>query len=63
MQNTRSFISQFVSDESGATALEYSLICAAIGFTIGASIFAFGDSVKRVLYDAFPGIFDNVKPS
>jgi Flp pilus assembly pilin Flp len=63
MHQVRLFLDQFSADEDGATALEYSLICAAIGFTIAASIFAFGDSVKRVLYDAFPGIFDSVKPS
>jgi Flp pilus assembly pilin Flp len=42
---------QFVADETGATALEYSLLVSGIGLTLCAALFATGTNIKEVLYD------------
>jgi pilus assembly protein Flp/PilA len=46
------FCSQFLRDESGATAIEYGLIVAGIAVAILASIQALSTSVKEMLFDA-----------
>jgi pilus assembly protein Flp/PilA len=46
------FISKFVSDESGATAIEYGLIAALIAVVIISAVTALGTNIK--------GAFDEV---
>lgn len=41
-------ITQYVRDESGATAIEYGLIAAAIALAIAASVFAFGGDLSEM---------------
>jgi pilus assembly protein Flp/PilA len=44
--------SQFLLDETGATAIEYGLVAAGIALAILASIQALSDAVKTTLFDA-----------
>jgi pilus assembly protein Flp/PilA len=48
------FLMRYSDDDSGATAIEYGLIAAGIAMAVAASIFAFGDAVKTLLYDSLP---------
>ena len=41
------FVSQFMSDESGATAIEYGLIAALIAVVIISAVTALGGNVKE----------------
>ena len=50
------FISKFVADESGATAIEYGLIAALMAVAIIACLSAFGPQMKA----AFTGIGDSM---
>lgn len=54
MVQTRLLIGRFLSDRSGATAIEYGLIAAGIAMAIAASVFFFGDAVSTLLYDDLP---------
>ncbi len=45
-------IRRFVSDERGATAIEYAMIAAGVGATIAGIVMSTGNSVK--------GLFDSV---
>jgi pilus assembly protein Flp/PilA len=48
----------FLADESGATAIEYGLICAAIGLLILIALGTTGEALVATLtqlLDAFPG--------
>ncbi|MBU4040936.1 MAG: Flp family type IVb pilin, partial [Alphaproteobacteria bacterium] len=40
------FVSQFMSDESGATAIEYGLIAALIAVVIISAVTALGSTIK-----------------
>lgn len=40
------FVSQFINDESGATAIEYGLIAALIAVVIISAVTALGTSIK-----------------
>jgi pilus assembly protein Flp/PilA len=46
------FISRFLQDESGATAIEYGLIAALISITIIAAATSIGGTVKDKFLDA-----------
>ena len=41
----------FISDETGATAIEYGIIAAGVAAAIAAVVFGVGSSVKTTLYD------------
>ena len=45
------FVTRFINDESGATAIEYGLIAALISITIIAAANAIGGSVKTKFED------------
>ena len=45
----RKFVSRFMSDESGATAIEYGLIAAGIAVAIIAAVNAVGGSLNSTL--------------
>ncbi len=47
----RSFASRFFGDESGATALEYSLIVAGIGLAMFGATSLVGDAVVAIFQD------------
>jgi pilus assembly protein Flp/PilA len=42
---------RFVSDRSGATAIEYALIAAGVGATVAGTIYGVGSEVKTAFYD------------
>ena len=45
------YLRNFISDESGATAIEYGLIAAGIAVAIIAAVFALGDELKGFFED------------
>ena len=45
------FIREFISDESGATAIEYGLIAAGIAVAIIAAVGLLGDSLSSIFTD------------
>jgi pilus assembly protein Flp/PilA len=47
----KSFCSQFMCDESGATAIEYGLIVSGITLAILGTLQALSSNVKTVLFD------------
>jgi pilus assembly protein Flp/PilA len=49
---------RFVADSSGATAVEYGLLVAAIALAIVALVFEIGDSVKG-MFEKAAGIYGN----
>ena len=53
------FMTRFLKDESGATAIEYGLIAALIAVVLVASLTAVGDSLKL----NFEKIADEVAPA
>jgi pilus assembly protein Flp/PilA len=46
-----------VSDERGATAIEYALIAAGVAVAISATVFSLGSEVKTTLYDKIAAAF------
>lgn len=46
----------FRRDETGATAIEYSLIAAGVALAIAATVLAFGDAVFDVFYSELPAV-------
>ncbi len=52
----RNFITNFIADESGASAAEYALILAVIGSAIGVAALALGGEIR----DAIVGAEKNV---
>jgi pilus assembly protein Flp/PilA len=47
----KSVCSQFLLEESGATAIEYGLIASGIALAIMGSVHALSDTVKTLLFD------------
>ena len=45
----RSYLTRFLSDERGATAIEYGLICALVFLVIVTSVTAFGNKTSNVM--------------
>jgi pilus assembly protein Flp/PilA len=50
-------LNRFVSDEGGATAIEYALIAAGIGAVVATTVYSLGGLVKANLYDKISSIF------
>ena len=46
------FLKNFVTDESGASAAEYALILAVVGAGIAAAAFALGGAIQSAISDA-----------
>ena len=49
--DTTALLHRFISDETGATAVEYALVASAVGAAIAAVVFGLGSEVKTTLYD------------
>jgi pilus assembly protein Flp/PilA len=45
----RSYLTRFLRDERGATAIEYGLICALVFLVVVSSITAFGNKTSSVM--------------
>lgn len=58
MKTAWNFLSIWVHSEEGATAIEYSLIAAAIALAIMGVVFGLGDKVYDLMYSSLPGAFD-----
>jgi pilus assembly protein Flp/PilA len=52
----RSFVSKFLSNESGATAIEYGLIAAGIAVAIIAAVGAVGDALNTKFGEVETGL-------
>ncbi len=52
----KTFISKFMSDESGATAIEYGLIAALIAVVIIAAVTALGTNINAAFTDVSTAI-------
>ena len=50
------FVSQFMTDESGATAIEYGLIAALIAVVIISAVTALGTTIKGKFNDVVTGM-------
>ncbi len=50
------FVSQFMSDESGATAIEYGLIAALIAVVIISAVTALGTTIKGKFNEVVTGM-------
>ena len=48
MKNLRTAVTQFLNDESGATAIEYGLIAGLISVVIAASVTTIGTDLKTI---------------
>lgn len=48
----KTFIKNFIADESGASAAEYALIIAVVGVGIGAAALVLGQNVEQAVGDA-----------
>ena len=49
--DTAALVNRFISDEAGATAIEYALIASGVAAAIAAVVFGLGSEVKATLYD------------
>lgn len=47
---------KLISDQSGATAIEYGLIAAGISIGITASVFLFGDTLNDLFFTGLTGM-------
>ena len=45
----RSYLSRFLRDERGATAIEYGIICALVFLVVVTSVTAFGNKTSNVM--------------
>jgi len=57
MKNAKYLAKLFLRDNSGATAIEYGLIAAAMGLMLIPVMTAFSSTVKATLFDVLPGLF------
>jgi len=48
---TMALVNRFMSDEAGATAIEYAIIASGVGVAIASVVFGLGSDVKTTLYD------------
>ena len=54
----KTFIKNFINDESGASAAEYALIIAIVGVGIGAAALVLGNNVTQAVGDAANDVAD-----
>ena len=57
MKNAKHLAKLFVRDTSGATAIEYGLIAAAMGLMLIPVMFTLSTTVKESIYDVMLGLF------
>jgi pilus assembly protein Flp/PilA len=48
---------RFISDEQGATAIEYAVIAAGIGAFISATVYGVGSALRTNFYDKLGALF------
>ncbi len=53
----RTFIKNFIADESGASAAEYALILAVVGVAIGAAALMLGANIKQAIAGAATDVY------
>nr|WP_314432999.1 Flp family type IVb pilin [uncultured Brevundimonas sp.] len=56
----RRFIGRFLRDDSGATAIEYGLICALIFLVVIGSVVAFGNAATTVFNTALNAVSEAI---
>jgi len=54
----KTFLKNFIADESGASAAEYALIIAVVGVGIGAAALVLGQNVEQAVGDAANDVAD-----
>lgn len=54
----KTFIQNFLRDESGASAAEYALIIAVVGVGIGAAALLLGSNIKTAIDNASADVFN-----
>jgi pilus assembly protein Flp/PilA len=54
----KTFLKNFIADESGASAAEYALIIAIVGVGIGAAALALGANVTTAIGEASNEVYD-----
>ena len=54
----KTFLKNFIADESGASAAEYALIIAVVGVGIGAAALILGQNVEQAVGDAANDVAD-----
>ncbi|GGD57403.1 Flp family type IVb pilin [Croceicoccus mobilis] len=54
----KTFIKNFVADESGASAAEYALIIAVVGVGIGAAALVLGANVEQAVGNAATDVYE-----
>jgi pilus assembly protein Flp/PilA len=58
LRTTVALMRQFlVSDEHGATAIEYALIAAGVAVAISSTVFGLGSQLKTTFYDKLTALF------
>jgi Flp pilus assembly pilin Flp len=57
MKNVKCLAKLFVRDTSGATAIEYGLIAAAMGLMLIPVMFSLSSTIKTSLFDVMVGLF------
>ena len=57
MKNAKHLAKLFVRDASGATAIEYGIIAAAMGLMLIPVMFSLSSTVKVSLFDVMVGLF------
>ena len=58
MKNAKCQTKLFFSDSSGATAIEYGLIAAAMGLMLIPVMFTLTSTVQSSMFDVMTGLFD-----
>ncbi|MBS0274675.1 MAG: Flp family type IVb pilin [Proteobacteria bacterium] len=53
----RSFVSRFLRNDSGATAIEYAMIAAGIAMAVITAVNTLGQNVKSSFFDKIAGAF------
>ena len=58
MTALKEMLNNWLRGNSGATAIEYSLIAAGIALAIAVTVYALGDTIYEMMYSRLPGAFD-----
>ena len=58
MKKTKHVAELYLSDDKGATAIEYGLIAAAMGLMLIPVMFTLSSTVKSTMFDVMTGLFD-----
>ena len=59
----KTFLKNFIADESGASAAEYALIIAVVGVAIGAAALALGANIEDAVGDAANDVYNCNNPT